>query len=177
MNAPFAESFLLNDVGRQYQSVIKWAIFEEVDLETRIAQLRQQVKAFFMDLTEDGGQNFSNHFARMHYVSQASQLNPKLTYYLHQFEREASLFLAKKETRLSPKHILLLGAKALLDVIEGVIKLIIPPELSAYLPKDYDAFQLQSYTVAEFRKHIRVIVLEDLEAKQLLRVRIKEDPS
>lgn len=177
MQAPFAESFLLNDVGRQYQSIVKWALFEEVELEKRIAQLRQQVKAFFMDLTEDGGQNFSNHFARMHYVSQAAQLNPKLTYYLHQFEREGSLYLAGKETRLSPKQILLLGAKALLDVIEGVIKLHIPAELSEYLPKAYDAFQLQSYTVAEFRQHIRVIVLEDLEAKQQLRVRLKDDPS
>jgi len=177
MQTPFAESFLLDDVGRQYQAIVKWAVFEDEDLETRIAQLRQQVKAFYMDLTEDGGQNFSNHFARMHYVSQAAQLNPKLTYYLHQFEREASLFLAGKQTRLSPKQILLLGAKALLDVIEGVIKLPITPDLSAYLPSDYEAFQLQSYKVAEFRQHIRVIVLEDLEAKQQLRVRIKDDPS
>jgi len=177
MNSPFAESFLLNDVGRQYQAVVNWALHEESDLEKSIAQLRQQVKAFFMDLTEDGGQNFSNHFARMHYVSQAAQLNPKLTYYLHQFEREASLFLAGKETRLSPKHILLLGAKALIDVIEGVIKLACPPDLSAYLPQDYEAFQLQSYKAAEFRQHIRVIVLEDLEAKKQLRVRIKDDPS
>ena len=177
MTEPFAEGFLLHDLGRQYQGVAREVLAGPQPLPARLAQLAQQVKAFFIDLTEDGGQSFSNHFARMSYVAQAAQADPKLTYFLHQFDREASRHLrGKPDVRLTPDQALLLGAKALVDAIAAILKLACPPDLAEVLPADYEAFRLQRYTVAEYKPQLRALVLENLEARQVLRVRLVDAP-
>ena len=176
MTNPLAEGFLLHDIGKQYYDTVRWALTSADPLPQRIAQLSQQVKAYFIDLTEDGGQSFSNHFARMSYVAQAAQVDPKLTYYLHQFDREASHHLRGKETRLTVQLTLSLGAKALADAIEQVMHLPPPEELAELLPSDYSEFKLQAYTVAEFKAQLRALVVEVLESKNVLRVRLVDEP-
>ncbi len=173
---PYQNSFLLADVGRQYLEVALWSVTAEAPLPARIAQLAQQVKSFFIDLTESGTQSFSNHFARLTYVTQTAKLDPRLSYYLHQFDREASTTLRGETARLDPEEVLLLGAKALVDAILGVTKLDCPEALLEVLPEGYSTFQLQSYTVTAFKPQLRALVVEDLETKQVLRVRLVHSP-
>lgn len=170
------DSFVLTDIGRQYLEVVAWSLTAEAPLPARLAQLAQQVKSFFIDLTESGTQSFSNHFARLTYVAQTARLDARLSYYLHQFDREASKALRGEVTRLSPDEALLLGARALVDAIVGVTKLDCPDTLLALLPEGYDGFRLQGYTVTEFKQQIRALVVEDLEAKQVVRVRLVDSP-
>ena len=176
MTNPYAEGFLYHDVGRQYQRVAHWALTDGATIETRLAQLAQQIKGFFIDLTEDGGQSFSNHFARMSYVAQAAQVDSRLTYYLHQFDREAARHLRGEEARLSARDTLTLGAKALVDLIEGVLGLTCERELAELLPEDFGGFRLQEYVVAEYKPQLRVLILENLEARRVLRVRLTDAP-
>ena len=176
MNAPLADGYLLHDVGKQYYGVATWALTAAEPLEQRLAQLAQQVKAFFIDLTEDGGQSFSNHFARMSYVAQAAQVDPKLTYFLHQFDREASRHLRREATRLDPQQTLTLGAKALAESIWQVMRLDVPPALRELLPPDFEDFRLQAYRVAEYKPQLRALVVEILEARKVARVRLVDEP-
>ncbi len=173
---PYGNAFLLADVGRQYMGVVTWSLTADAPLPARLAQLAQQVKAYFIDLTESGTQSFSNHFARLTYVAQTAKLDPRLSYFLHQFDREASKSLRGEEVRLDPETCLLLGAKALGDAIVGVTKLEPPALWAELLPDSYDAFQLQGYRVAEYKTQLRALVVEDLEAQQVLRVRLVDSP-
>ncbi len=176
MQNPYSEGYLLHDVGRQYQEVVSWALAATQPLEARLAQLSQQIKGFFIDLTEEGVQSFSNHFARMSYVAQAAKLDGKLTYYLHQFDRETARTLRGESSKIDGQQLLLLGSKAFIDAIEGIVNLPCPAELALVLPKDYLAFQLQAYTVTEFKPQLRAMVLEVMDDRELLRVRIVDDP-
>ena len=173
---PFGAPFLLADLGRQYYRVVDWSLTAPAPVQARLAQLSQQVKSFFIELTESGTQSFSNHFARLTYVSQTAKLDPRLSYYLHQFDREAPKAIRGEEGRLSPDDTLLLGARALADAILGVTKEVLPEGLRALLPADYADFQLQQYTVAEFKQELRALVLEDIEDQQVLRVRLVRSP-
>ena len=164
------------ELGRQYYRVIDWCLTTPAPLPARLAQLSQQVKSFFIELTEAGTQSFSNHFARLTYVAQRARLDPKLSYYLHQFDREAPKAIRGEEGRLSPQEVLLLGARALADAIQGVTEEVLPQGLQALLPEDFSDFRLQAYTVAEFRPELRALVLEDLEAEKMLRVRLVSSP-
>ncbi len=176
MHSPFGQGPLLRDLGRQYQAIVRWALTADAPLPARLAQLTQQVKAFFIELVDEQGPSFANHFARMSYVGQVAQLPPRLTYYLHQFDREAAAHLRENETHLDGQQILLLGSRALTDVIAAVTQLPCPPDLVDLLPTDYGAFRLRSYEVAEFKPQLRALVLEHLEARQVLRVRLVEEP-
>ena len=168
--------FLLADLGRQYYEVARWSLAADAPAPMRLAQLAQQVKAFFIDLTEDSPQGFANHFARLTYVAQFHGLDARLSYYFHHFDREAPRALRGESTTLAPDDILRLGARALADAIHGITGVAVPESLQAVLPEGYDHFRLQSYTVAEFKPEVRALVLEDLEARAVLRVRLVESP-
>ena len=172
----FGARFLLADLGREYYRVVDWSLTAPAPLEARLAQLSQHVKSFFIELTEDSTQSFSNHFARLTYVAQAARLDPRLSYYLHQFDREAPRAIRGEETRLPATEVLRLGAKALADVIHGVTREPSPEGLRALLPADYGGFALRPYAVAEFKPELRALVLEDLPADETLRVRLVRSP-
>ena len=176
LGEPFGAAFLLADLARQYYRAIDWSLTAPAPLPARLAQLSQHVKSFFIELTEGSAQSFSNHFARVTYVSQTAKLDPRLSYYLHQFDKEAPKAIRGDDTRLPPREVVLLGARALADVLVGVTREVLPQGLTALLPEGYDGFRLQAYTVAEFKPELRALVLEDLVERQVLRVRLVRSP-
>ena len=52
MPNPFAQGYLAADLGRRYHDVVRWALTAPRPLPARLAQLAQQAKSLFVDLTE-----------------------------------------------------------------------------------------------------------------------------
>ena len=124
-------------------------------------------------LTQEEQLHFTTIFAKIAYVGHKYSLSPHLQYFIHQLRLEIKQI--RNEQLVQNKH-LDLGNKVLANLVSTVFQAPLPEFISPFIPNNYP-IPYQKIEVREFQSKVRVIILSDDPAQNILLGKRADQPS
>ena len=143
-----------------------WSHQQKTDALARLLEL------LFIEVTKKENIQFTTLFARISFACHQYHINKRVQYWIH--------FFRKKHRSQVPENeqydLYCLGFKALAQCIAGLFDEAIPDEILNIIPPDIP-YLYQEVEVKEYRRHARVVALQDDTENDCLLARDEANPS